>query len=232
MGIRVPGLMFPVLSVIVFVTLSYTAEPPDTLWMSTFGGDSNDYGWAVTETSDGNFVMVGNTWSYGAGSSDIWFVKVDANGEEQWHKTLGGTMNENGYSIDETSDGGFIILGSTFGENYSDFWLVRTDSEGNEIWDRNFGGYDLDKGYCVQQTSDGGFVMTGHTTSFGAGDFKMAVIKTDADGDIIWDKLLGGPGIDGGVCIRQTEDGNLIVLGDTSSFGTGNDDLWLVRLVY
>jgi len=130
MGIRVPGLMFPVLSVIVFVTLSYTAEPPDTLWMSTFGGDSNDYGWAVTETSDGNFVMVGNTWSYGAGDADFW------------------------------------------------------------------------------------------------------LIKTDADGDIIWDKLLGGPGIDGGVCIRQTEDGNLIVLGDTSSFGTGNSDLWLVRLVY
>ncbi|NQT31163.1 MAG: Ig-like domain-containing protein, partial [Deltaproteobacteria bacterium] len=148
-------------------------------WNQTFGGLSDDYGRSVAQSSDGGYIIAGYTWSYGAGSEDVWLIKTDADGNKEWDKTFGGSSIDGSDSVAETSDGGYIIAGETlsYGSGDFDVWLVKTDTNGNKEWDKTFGGSVYERGYSVAQTSDGGYIITGRTWSYGAGGYDAWLIK-------------------------------------------------------
>jgi hypothetical protein len=204
----------------------------DTLWTRTCGGRDYDYGWDVQQTSDGGYIVTGYTESFGAGSDDVYLVKTDANGDSLWTRTYGGSDDDQGYSVQQTSDGGYIITGETdsFGAGSSDFYLVKTDANGDTLWTRTYGGSSTDMGWSVQQTSDGGYIVAGYTYSFGAGGYDFYLVKTDANGDTLWTSTYGGTDSDMGYYVDQTTDGGYILAGMTTSFGAGGYDVYLVRV--
>ena len=198
-------------------------------WNRTFGTDACEYAASVQRTVDGGYIMTGRTTSYGAGEADVWLIKTDSDGNEEWNKTFGGATYDYGYSVRQTTDGGYVIAGSTNGRN--DIWLIKTDSNGTEDWTSVFGGLSKDEGYSVQQTADGGYIVTGYTSSYGtAGSADVWLIKTDSGGNEEWNMTPGGAGDDRGCIVQQTADDGYIVAGYTNSFGAGSDDVWLIKL--
>jgi hypothetical protein len=142
-----------------------------------------DSGQSVQETIDGGFIIAGSTSTYSAGPSDVYLIKTDAMGIQQWYRTFGGNGDDEGYSVHQTTDGGFIIVGDTwsYGVGYPDVYIIKTDSLGNQEWYQTFGGSEGDYGYSVQQTSDGGYIIVGRTSSFGAGNEDVYLIRLGAE---------------------------------------------------
>lgn len=169
--------------------------------------------------------------------------KISRNDEIQklypeWYKTYGGFELDIGYSIQNTSDGGFIIAGHTYSYSVgsADVWLLKTDSMGNEKWNRTFGGGGVDNAVSVQEVSTGGFILTGATNSYGAGDMDVWLIRTDSYGRHIWNRTFGGKYDDIGYYVIETSDGGFAVTGETASIGGGYDismypsaNLWLIK---
>jgi len=203
----------------------------DTLWSKTYGGTLDEHGYSVQETSDGGFILAGETESYGAGLADVYLVRTNSFGDTLWTKTYGGTDSDVGFSVQETSDGGYIITGWTwsFGAGSVDVYLIRTNSSGDTLWTRTYGDSLDDFGTSVQQTSDGGYIITGWTTSFGAGLSDIHLLRTDSSGNILWTKIYGGINWDDGWFVQETFDGGFVITGYTESFGSGSGDLYLIR---
>ncbi|MBK5285877.1 MAG: T9SS type A sorting domain-containing protein [Bacteroidia bacterium] len=210
------------------VYLIKTDTNGNPLWTKTFDAIGNGAGQCVQQTTDGGFIITG---SCGAGGSDVYLIKTDTTGNPLWTKTFGGTGNDNSFSVQQTADGGFIIAGHTqsFGAGSYDVYLIRTDATGNSLWTKTFGGTSNDAGYSVQQTSNGGYIIAGFTTSFGTGSFDVYLIRTDANGNSMWTKTFGGAGYDLGSAVHQTADGGYIITGQTESFGSGNEDVYLIK---
>ena len=203
----------------------------DSIWTKTFGGENQDYCNSVQQTTDGGYIITGRTESYGAGNKDVYLIKTDGNGDSLWTKTFGGTSFDNGISVQQTNDGGYIILGGTesYGAGNRDIYLIKTDGNGDSLWTKTFGGASQDFGNSVQQTNDGGYIVTGVTESYGAGNKDAYLIKTDASGDSLWTKTFGGSKFDLGNSVQQTNDGGYIVTGRTASFGAGSLDVYLIK---
>ena len=154
-------------------------------WERTYGGSDWDIGFSVAQTSDGGYIVAGRTESLGAGLTDVYLVKTDAVGDTIWTRIYGGSgSDENeGASVAQTSDGGYIISGMTYSFGAGgDVYLVKTDSVGDTIWTRIYGGSSMDWGNSVAQTSDGGYIVAGMTESFGAGSWDVYLVKTDSLG--------------------------------------------------
>jgi hypothetical protein len=202
------------------------------VWKKTFGGVNDEEGYSVRQTADGGFIIGGVTSSFAAGGRDVWIIKTDISGNEQWRKSLGGLGSDGARCIQQTFDNGYILTGWTFsyGPGYvGNAWLVKTDTSGTIEWHKFFGGNNVDRGYCVKQTSDSGYILTGYTSSFGAGLDDMWLIKTDKSGSTQWTKTFGGTGRDYGHSVQQTADGGFIAAGYTLSYGAGGDDVFLVK---
>jgi hypothetical protein len=182
-------------------------------WNKTYGEGSAH---SVVATSDGGYAITGSR-----------LVRTDANGNMEWNKTYGG--NE----LVVAPDGGYAIVSTTdsVGAGGNDFLLVKTDALGNMEWNRTYGGTANDYATSLVATSDGGYAIVGYTDSFGinAGLYDFLLVKTDALGNMEWNKTYAGTGVDGASSLVATSDGGYAIAGETSSYGAGSDDFWLVK---
>jgi hypothetical protein len=240
-----------------FLTSLYlTAQAPSIEWQKSLGGSGYEFANSIQQTTDGGYIVAGYSLSNDGdvtgnyGFVDFWVVKIDSTGTIEWQKCLGGTGDDGGYSIQQTTDGGFIVAGyssSTDGDvtgnhGSGDYWVVKLSSTGTITWQKSLGGTGNDEARSIQQTTDGGYIVAGHSNSIngdvtgnhGSGD--NWVVKLSSTGTITWQKSLGGTGWDGATSIQQTTDGGYIVAGSSSSTDgdvTGNHggvDYWVVKL--
>lgn len=200
-------------------------------WSRTFGGSYLDKGTSVLQTTDGGFMALGWTNSYGAGDFDMWLIKTDELGYEEWNKTFGGPYSDWGNSMIETDDGGYIIVGETdiVGNGDFDVWVIKLDSAGNEIWSRTYGGIFPEWGHSIQRTDDGGFIIAAGSGGEEEHESDIWLIKIDRSGNEEWSNTFGGDWFEWGLSAQQTSDGGYIVVGRTNSFGAGEDDAWLIK---
>ena len=210
---------------------SANAESRDAIWTRTFGGAYADGGRALCETAEGGFIITGYTYSSGAGESDVLVLRTDDLGELIWSKTIGGCGWETGNSVCLLPDGGYVIAGeTTSGQAGSrDMYLIRLDSSGNILWEKTFGGSGVDTAESVCTTQNGDILVCGYTESFGNGESDIYVVKTDSDGEVLWEKTFGGAGPETGDCIVPDVNNNFLIAGSTGSY-TSNRDAFLVQI--
>jgi hypothetical protein len=189
---------------------------------------------SIQQTSDGGFIVSGETGSFGGGDVDIWVWKLDGNGGVVWQKTFGDANDDVAYAVQQTSDGGYIVAGGSTpaGWTMNDVFLLKLGASGGVMWQKRYGGVndDDDVAYAVQQTSDDGYIVAGKSSSFGNFFGDMWVLKVKSNGDIDWQKTYGGSDSNSANFIRQISDGGYVVAGETLSFGAGDGDVWVLKL--
>jgi len=200
-------------------------------WNKTIGGEEHDVGRSIKYTSDGGYIITGSTQSFTIGETDIWLIKINNNGIEEWNRTFGGVDYDVGYSVIESSEGGYILTGYTksFGSGGNDLWLIKTDNDGNMLWNKTYGGIEDDIGESIVQTTDEGYIITGNTCSYGSGWTDVWLLKTDKDGNEQWNKTYGEENIDMGLSIQQTNDEGFIICGIQCKELFGPSDIWLIK---
>ena len=200
-------------------------------WDQKFGGAYSDYAYSVQQTTDGGYILAGSTDPTNS-NVEVYLIKTDSSGVATWTKTFGGANTDIGQSVKQTTDGGYIVTGWTdsIGAGLTDVYLIKTDSSGIATWTKTFGGANYDDSRSVWQTSDGGYIIAGSTLSFGAGFSDVYLIKTDVTGNEQWNETLGGIQNDYGYCAQETTDGGYIIAGETSSYGAGSSDVWLIKI--
>lgn len=255
----------------IFVTCNRAIDPinkiPTKIWDKTLGGSGGEYITSMVATSDGGYVMLGTsnsntsgdkTQESKGGQGDYWIVKINSLGQKVWDKTFGSEGFEYTGKIIATSNGGFVILGSSnFGISgdkteankgkFWDIWLIKVNSNGQKVWDKTLGGDNIDNATSIIATLDGGFIVTGYSasdisgdkTELHRGDFDYWVVKINGNGQKLWDKTFGGSGEDRDPYIASTMDGGFILAG-TSRSPIGGDktegnknsstDFWLVKI--
>ena len=231
----------------------------DTLWTKSLGGLYLDWGTCGEQTNDGGYIIAGHSRTYRHGSpynSDYWLVKLDSSGDTVWTRNFGGWKGDYCFSVQQTFDGGYILAGFSYSDSgdvrdhhgdtsHCDIWLVKLDSTGDTVWTKSLGGTLNEKAYSIQQTADSGYIVAGLAYS-NNGDVSghhgdslhcdVWVVKLDAEGDIEWQKSLGGSGTDAAYSIKQTFDGGYIVAGYSYSNdgdvgkNYGSADFWIVKL--
>jgi len=205
----------------------------DTIWNRTFSRDIDyaDEGYSIKQTVDQGFIIAGYTTGLG-GYSDFYLIKLNSSGYLQWDRVYGGIEEDRAFSVIQTPDSGFAIVGFTqsYGAGLYDIYLVRTNASGDTVWTRTYGGSEYDGAYSIAQTPGGGFIIGGWTWSFGEGRNDFYVVKTDFWGDTIWTRTYGGIEDDEAKSIVPTDDGGYVIVGSTRSFGEGRSDVFLVRI--
>lgn len=202
-------------------------------WIKTYGGVENDQGLSVQQTFDGGYIIAGNTSSSGEGFEDVYLIKTNSFGDSIWTKFYGGTDNDLGRSVDQTLNGGFIIVGETesYGAGRADVYIIETDENGETIWTKTYGGEENDVGYSVQLTYDGGYIIAGNTYSFDEFISEILLLKINNNGKTIWSKRYGDNYYNNGYSVQQTPDGGYIITGSTIGYLSGYDWVDFVYLV-
>lgn len=200
-------------------------------WTKTVGGNSVDKAFSIIQTLDGGFAFTGITQSFGAGGNDVYIGKLSSSGSLLWEKTIGSVSSDYGNSIIETFDGGLAIAGwyGVTGSNY-DALLVKLDGSGNVVYSKTYGGVGEDIANSIIENNDGSLVLAGYSTSYGAGQSDCFIIKTQNNGNPIWSKTIGGTSQDEAFSIVKSNDGGLLFVGRTQSFGTGGNDCYIVKI--
>jgi hypothetical protein len=236
-------------------------------WSKTIGGSDEDFGFSILETTDGNLAILGHTKSTDGDIidkslpvNDYWLTTIDPKGEVLWTKTYGGSGDDRGQALVQTTDGGFAMAGYSMSndgdasnnEGFHDNWLVKTDSQGHLLWEKSIGFSGHDHAYALIPTNDAGFLMAGFldvtasgglgnanrnansTTRHGVGEFWCH--KLDSQGNIQWQRFFGGSANDRAYDVLQTNDGGYLLTGfsESNDFditdSKGTYDYWVIRL--
>ncbi len=206
------------------------------LWSYTYSLGANEAGYGgFNRTSDGGYILTGYSNIAAAGNEDLTLIKVDAAGNIQWDERYGGSSNDKGETVIQTTDGGYIAFGSalvTFSPFNMNYYLLKTTASGNQSWGKHIGGSDFElPGFSVLQTSDGGYIFTGATISYGQAPgttYDIHLVKTNSAGAIDWTKTYGGTGDDYGSALIQTTDGGYLIAGN-AAYGNGANDAFLLK---
>ena len=200
-------------------------------WANAYGGSSPDFGYSVKQTNTGMFIVTGSTKSFGAGQEEVFLLKTNGAGTLQYFKTFGGTNQDYGYSINQISNGKYLIGGSTrsFGAGGDDVFLINTDTLGLLQFAKCYGGTNNEYGYSINETFSGQFIIGGSERSFGGGSDNAYLIKTNNTGAYIWSKSYGGGNNEALNSVNEMANSQLILLGFTKSFGVGGNDFYLIR---
>jgi len=201
-------------------------------WQKTFGGGDDDVTNSIQQTTDGGYIVAGWTKSFGSGGEDAYILKLDSKGEVQWQRTFGGGDSDVANSVQQTTDGGYIVAGWTksFGSGGEDAYILKLDSNGDAEWQKTFDGKYDDEANSIQQTADGGYIVAGWTYSLGSGRLDVNILKLNAKGEVEWQKTFDCEDEDVAKSIQQTADGGYIVAGWTYSLGSGERDLYILKL--
>ena len=225
-------------------------------WQKSLGGSDRDESYSIEQTNDGGYIIAGCSESNDGdvsgnhGDYDYWIVKLTSTGEIDWQKSLGGSDLERAHSIQQTTDGGYIIAGYTWSNDGDvsgyhgtrDFWIVKLTSTGKLDWQRSLGGYQNELAYYIQQTNDGGYIIAGESNSgngdvtdtYGGSDYW--IVKLTSTGELDWQRSIGGSDDDYAYSVQQTNDGGYIIAGSSESNdgnvseNHGNYDYWIVKL--
>jgi len=201
------------------------------VWNRRFGDSNADQAHSVLQTLDGGYIIAGSHDFYdGSSNPDIYVIKTDAEGNEEWSKRFGGPGNDWAQSIQHTLDGAYIVTGVTRACRgcEGDIYLLKIDTDGNELWSNTF-DYGRDLAFSVTQTSDGGYCVLGKTEPSGGGDIDICLIKTDADGNEQWTKIFDYSDSDWAHCVQQTSDGGYIIAGQTYTNNGMSYDAYLIK---
>jgi hypothetical protein len=229
---------------------------PKIEWKKTYGGSSEDEAHSIQQTSDDGFIVVGHTASKNGditenkGPFDVWVLKLDMDGNLEWQKTYGGSGHDRAYFIQETSNGGYIVAGSTrsndgditVNKGEYDVWILKISVDGSLEWQKTFGGSSFDGAHSIQETIDGGYIISALTRSSDGdvtsinGNVDLWVIKIDINGNMEWQKTYGGSGSENNSSLQETSDGGYIVVATTNSIdgditeNKGKYDAWVLKL--
>jgi Tol biopolymer transport system component len=207
------------------------------LWEKTYGGDRFDRGEAILPSAGGGFVILAETESSGAGSRDMYLLRVENDGSQIWAHTFGGPGKERANAMLQTADGGYILAGQTasLGAGGADLYLVKTDDQGGEVWSRAYGGEHDEEGYDIRQTPDGGFLVLGQVVQGEAVYVNqkpdILLLKTGSSGEELWSHVWATEDADGGHVLLPTSDGAYLIAGITAPAGNQSDiDVLFVKI--
>jgi len=212
------------------IWILYIDDNGDSLASVKYGSWSSDQGYCIRPNVDQGFIVTSRSSIYQWGDQ-VHLMKLDIGLDTLWTKLYGGPMQDYGHWVEETSDYGYIIAGRTYTTAYpesGDAWVIKTDNSGDTTWTKKYGGDDEDIFHALTETDDG-YIFAGQTWSFGAGLIDVYVVRTDDNGDTIWTKTYGGAGADQAFRIFETEDGNYVISGYSTS-NSGSRDVYLIKI--
>ncbi|MCF8365746.1 MAG: DJ-1/PfpI family protein [Bacteroidales bacterium] len=203
-------------------------------WFSTFGGQGIDVAKSIVKLSDGNHLACGYTESFGAGENDIYLVKLFPNGQMIWERTYGGAKAERGLKALEMNDGSYLVVGETgsVGAGKKDVYLLKIDTQGEVVWQRTFGDEDYQSGRDVIETSEGNILIVGSSDIHGDDFLNIYLIKTDLDGNLIWEKQYACPldFYEYGISVIETLEGSYLISSTVNDAQTRENDAYLLML--
>lgn len=227
---------------------------PNLEWEKSYGGSGWERAWCIQQTTDAGYIVVGSSTSSDGdvesnnGGTDYWILKLNAAGNLERKKNYGGAELDMAWSVQQTTDGGYIIVGSSKSnsnvveKNGLSTWVLKLDMTGNLEWEKHYGKAGVYVGTSIQQTTDGGYVITGHAPSDDGdagrniGEADYWILKLNKAGEIEWEKKHGGSGVDMAASIQQTKEGGYIIAGYARSNNgylkesNGKHDYWILKL--
>jgi hypothetical protein len=195
-----------------------------TQWTKTYGGSDWDFGNCVEQTTDGGYIICGGTYSYGEGDEDYYLIKTNSIGDTLWTKTFGGTKEDIAKSVVQTTDGGYILTGTTksLGDSLGDFYTIKTNSLGDTTWTNKYGGTLLDYGNDVLESRYGGYIVGGETQSFGLTNSDGVIVKLSPLGVVGSSLFTGVTGYDNIESITEDTLGRVAMTGRNVGSGDAN----------
>ena len=227
-------------------------------WRRYFGGTMNDRIFKVLQAHDGNFLLIGSSESEdfdinnSNGSYDVWVLKIDTKGTMLWEKSFGGSGIDTGHAAVKTNDGNYLIAGAAISDDgdisnskgNSDAWVIKINDNGEMLWEKSFGGSGFDAAWAIDKGNGifGTYIIAGNSkssdgdTSENNGENDFWVLVIDTNGKLLFEKSLGGSGLDFAYGVIETSDQKIVVVGETESndidvtTNRGKKDIWIAKI--